>query len=163
MGKLTDKTPPKHDSLEQYFADDAATDALALLDSDPNSARDALLLVAGYIQRGEALPGNLAAFLVDAIEAAMAKPPKLRAKALTDELGLTTNNARPAGDKVKIALEAYDRIKATKGKKKEEAYATVGQQHSINAKTVTRYLEEAKPAVEEFDAKYPLPEKRTKG
>ena len=45
--------------LEQYFADDAATDALALLDSDPNSARDALLLVAGYIQRGEALPGDI--------------------------------------------------------------------------------------------------------
>lgn len=149
MGKLTDKTPPKHDSLEQYFADDAATDALALLDSDPNSARDALLFVAGYIRRGEALPGNLAAFLVDAIEAAMAQPPKLRAKALTDELGLTANNRRPAGDWATIGAEVERLVKA--GDSEEKAIGALSDETGVSDRTVQRYWDKYRLAAKKFD------------
>lgn len=135
--------------LEQYFADDAATDALALLDSDPNSARDALLLVAGYIERGEALPGNLADYLVYAIEAAMAKSVKLRAKALTDELGLTANNRRPVGDWATIGAEVERLVKAVDSE--EKAIGALSDKTGLSDRTVKRYWDKYRLAAKKFD------------
>ncbi|MCY1436948.1 hypothetical protein D9M71_530890 [compost metagenome] len=44
------------------------------------------------------MPQGLADHLADAIETSMGKPAKHRAKALTDELGLTAKNRRLAAD-----------------------------------------------------------------
>lgn len=68
----------ERDTLEQYFADDVATVFLGKAKSDPDAARDALLIAAGYIRRGEALPGNLADHLAGAIEAAIRYEIELR-------------------------------------------------------------------------------------
>ncbi len=149
MGMLTDKTSPKRDSLEQYFADDAATDALALSDSDPDAAKKVMLIAAGYIRRGEALPGNLAEYLVEAIEAAMAKPVKLRAKALTDELGLTANNRRPRGDWATIGAEVERRVNA--GESPEKAIVDLSLDTGISDRTIKRYWPKYRLAAKKFD------------
>ncbi len=85
---MKSKAKKTQKGLEHYLADDVATNALARIESDPDAARDVLQIASGYIRRGEPLPGNLAEYLAGAIEAAMAKPAKFRAKALSDELGL---------------------------------------------------------------------------
>jgi hypothetical protein len=152
MGILTDKPKPGGNRLEQYFADDAATEALALVDSDPDAAKNALLIVADYIQRGEALPGNLADFLVAAIEAAMAKPVELRAKAFTDELGLTANNRRPAGDWLAIGAEVERLVKA--GNSEEKAIGALSDETGVSDRTVKRYLDKYRLAAKKFDASF---------
>lgn len=135
--------------LEQYFADDAATDCLTRADSDPDAAKDTLLIAAGYIRRGEALPGNLAQYLAEAIEAAMAKPEKFRAKALTDELKLTAQNRRPAGYWATIGGEVETLIK--EGSTRENAFSEIGEQHGISQETVKRYWKIYEPAAAAFD------------
>jgi hypothetical protein len=152
MGMLTDKPKPGHNSLEHYFADDAATEALALVKTrDPDAARDALLLAAGYIQRGEVLPGNLADFLVNAIEAAMAKPTeKQRAKTLTVELGLTGLNSRPVGSWATVGGEVESRVNA--GESPENACIDVSAESGISDRTVKRYWDKYKKAAAQFDA-----------
>lgn len=152
MGLLTDKTPPKRDSLEEYFADDAATEALALLKTDdPDAARDALLLVAGYVQRGEALPGNLAHYLADAIDASMGKATaKARAKALTNALGLTAENRRPAGDWAEIGGKV-ERIYRECGSE-EIACGAVADSTGVSDRTVRRYWDKYKEQAALFDA-----------
>jgi hypothetical protein len=150
MGMLTDETPSHRDSLEQYFADDAATDALALADSDPEAAKSVLLIASGYIRRGEALPGNLAEYLVEAIETAMAKPQKLRAKALTDELMLTANNRRPAGDWARTGGEVERRVNA--GESPEKAILDLSLDTGISDRTIKRYWDKYKTLAAQLDA-----------
>ena len=152
MGMLTDKTKPERNSLEQYLADDAATEALALVKTDdPDAARDALLLVAGYIQRGEMLPGNLANYLVSAIETAMDKPTKRqRAKTLTVELGLSGLNRRPVGNWVNIGAEVERRTSA--GDSEEKACGDVSDGKGISDRTVKRYWDKYKKLAAQFDA-----------
>lgn len=57
-------------SLEQYFSDQKATDALENAQSDPQAAKEALVIAADYIRRGLPLPGNLADHVAGAIPAA---------------------------------------------------------------------------------------------
>lgn len=152
MGMLTDKPKPGRDTLEQYFADDAATGTLALVKTDdPDAARDALLLVAGYIQRGEVLPGNLADYLVGAIETAMEKPTaEQRAKTLTVELGLSGLNRRPVGDWATIGGEVERRAKVCGSE--ENACLDVSLDTGISDRTVRRYWDKYKKAAAQFDA-----------
>lgn len=142
MGLLTDKAKPVIDKLEQYFSDEAATEALALVEtSDPNAAKDALLLAAGYIERGVALPGNLAHYLVKAIETAMAEPTqKQRAKALTVALGLTALNKRPVGDWASVGADVELHI--SKGASEDRALLDVSDQYGISKSTTKRYWKE---------------------
>jgi hypothetical protein len=149
MGLLTDKpTPviaaPKIDSLEHYFADDAATDALARAESDHDAARDALLIAAEYIRRGEALPGNLADHIAGAIEAAMVKPQKVRAKALTDKLHLTANNRKPKKDYVSIGAEIERHI--SKHSSEDKALLDICEIHNIGKSTAWRYWQDYQSA-----------------
>jgi hypothetical protein len=88
----------KEEGLDHYFSDELATDALANAEFDPEAAKDALLIAGDYIKRGVPLPDILAHHIAGAIEEAMAKPKKLRAKALTDELRLSAVNRRPKAD-----------------------------------------------------------------
>lgn len=138
------------DPLAEYFADDDATAFLAKAESDPDAARDALLIAAGYIRRGDALPGNLAEHLAGAIEAAMAKPEKLRAKALTDELNLTANNARPAGDWAHIGCEAEELVR--KGLTQEKAFGKISNKYDMSEITVRRYFRQCDKAQALIDA-----------
>lgn len=140
----------ERDKLYEYFFDDAANDFLARAESDPDAARDVLLIAAGYIRRGEALPGNLAEHLAGAIEAAMAKPEKHRAKALTDELNLTANNARLAGNFVEIGCDVERHIK--EGSTQKKAFTDIGKQYGISASTVKRCWEKFVPVAAKFDA-----------
>lgn len=150
MGMLSDKPKPGLDALEQYFADDAATAALSLSESDPEAAKDALLIAAGYIRRGEVLPGNLADNLAGAIEAAMAKPPRLRAKAFTDELRLTAKNRRPASNWISIGAEVERQIKG--GKNQETAIGDVEANTDISFSTIQRYWKEYVKVSVKYDA-----------
>ena len=139
MGLLTDKAKPVIDKLDQYLSDDAATEVLALvMTKDPNVAKEALLLAAGYIERGIALPGNLADYLVKAIETSMAKPTeKERAKALTVALGLTGLNKPPAGDWASIGADVELHI--SKGASQDRALLDVSDQYGVSKSTTKRY------------------------
>lgn len=136
--------------LAEYLADDVATDFLARAESDPDAARDALLVAAGYIRRGEAFPGNLADHLAGAIEAAMAKPEKHRAKALTDELNLTANNARLSGDWMTIGDDVERLIEG--GSTQKKAFADIGLRYGISVSTVKRFWAKFVPLLAEFEA-----------
>lgn len=144
-----DKATWERCGLEQYFSDETATDCLACAESDPSAASEALLIAASYIRRGEALPGNLAQFLVEAIEAAMLKPEKFRAKALTDELNLTGNARRPADDWATIGYEVEVLIQ--QGNTQGNAFGGVAEQYEISEETVKRYWKIYAPAAKAFD------------
>jgi hypothetical protein len=148
---MSDKPKPGCNSLEQYFADDAATEALALIGTeDTNAAHDALLLAAGYIERGEPLPGNLANYLVMAITKAMAMPEHKRAKSLTDNLGLTAKNRRKKGSWSTIGGEIERRVSA--GTSPENACLDVSAETGISDRTVKRYWDQYKRIAAQFDA-----------
>ncbi len=152
MGLLTDKAKPVIGSATHYFSDDAANEALALVKTrDPDAAKDALLLAAGYIERGAALPGNLADYLVKAIETAMAEPTeKQRAKTLTVELGLTGLNSRHVGDWASIGADVERRV--NQGESPENACIDVADEIKISDRTVKRYWDKYKKASAQFDA-----------
>lgn len=152
MGQLTDKAKPVIDKLEQYFPDEAATEALALVKtSDPDAAKDALLLAAGYIERGVALPGNLADYLVKAIETAMVEPTqKQRAKALTVALGLTALNKRPDSDWASVGADVERHIKE-RHSGTEKAVQDVASQYGISERTAERNWQDYKLASAKFE------------
>ncbi len=152
MGLLTDKAKPVIDKLEHHFSDEAATEALALvMTKDPNAAKDALLLAAGYIARGVALPGNLADYLVKAIDTSMTEPTqKKRAKALTVALGLTALNKRPVSDWASFGADVERHIKehhSDVGK----ALQDVSSQYGIDMRTAERYWHDYKLASAKFE------------
>lgn len=151
MNLPTDKAKPGIDKLEQYFSDDAATEALALvMTKDPNAAKDALLLAAGYIARGEALPGNLADYLVKAIEKAMAEhTQKKRAKVLTVALGLTARNKRPSSDWASVGADVERHINE-RSSTAEKAIQDVSEQYGIDERTAERYWHYYKLASAKF-------------
>lgn len=152
MGLLTDKAKPVIDKLEQYFSDDAATEALALVKTrDPDAAKDALLLAAGYIERGVALPGNLADYLVKAIETSMAKTTeKQRAKALTVALGLTGLNRRPVSDWASVGADVERHINE-RHNGEDRALQDVSEQYGIAKRTAERNWHDYKLASAKFE------------
>lgn len=152
MDLPTDKAKPGIDKLEQYFSDDAATEVLALvMTKDTNAAKEALLLAAGYIGRGVALPGNLADYLVKAIETAMAEPTqKQRAKALTVALGLTALNRRPVSDWASVGADVERHINE-RHSGLGKALQDVSSQYGIDMRTAERNWHEYKLASAKFE------------
>lgn len=149
MGLLTNKTTcvvelPKVGSLDHYFSDERATAAVSNAASNPEAAKDALLIAADYLKRGVPLPGILASHLADAIEAAMEKPEKLRAKALTDELRLTANNRRPRKNYVHIGAEIEREI--SDHGNEEMALLKISEIHNIDKSTAWRYWQDYQSA-----------------
>ena len=80
----------------------------------------------------------------------MAKPKKNRAKALTDELNLTANNARLAGNFVDIGCDVEHLIK--EGSTQKKAFTDIGKKNGISASTVKRCWEKFVPVAAKFDA-----------
>jgi hypothetical protein len=83
--------------------DDRVDMLLTRAKSDPDAAALALQWMAMSLRKYGKMPQGLADHLADAIEASMGKPAKHRAKALTDELGLTAKNRRLAADVFTVA------------------------------------------------------------
>jgi hypothetical protein len=81
-----------------FSVDDRVQMLLTRAKSDPEAAAEALRWIARSLRKYGKMPQGLADHLADAIDASMGKPAQYRAKALTDELGLTANNRRPAAD-----------------------------------------------------------------
>lgn len=138
------------DSLENFFADEQVTDYLAHAESDPEAARNALLIAAQYIRQGKVLPGNLANHLAGAIEAAMAKPQRSWARELSVELHLTSLNRRPADDWATIGSEVAYLIE--EGHSQEDAFGKVADNYKISFETVKKYWRIYKPAADSFYA-----------
>ncbi len=154
MDLPTDKafvTTPKEQSLDHYFSDEVATDALAKAESDPEAAKDALLIAADYIKRGVPLPGILAHHIAGAIEAAMAKPKELRAKALTDELRLSAVNRRPKADWALVGADVEHHINEHQ-RGKDRALLDVSERHNIDKRTAERYWRKYKQRSAGFQA-----------
>lgn len=82
--------------------DDRVDMLLAQAKFDPEAAAEALRWMAMSLRKSGMMPQGLAEHLADAIEASMGKPIKYRAKALTDELGLTAKNRRSAADEFTV-------------------------------------------------------------
>ena len=140
MDLPTDKAvvaPPKEGGLDHYFLDELATSALANAESDPEAAKDALLIAAGYIKRGVPLPGNLADHIAGAIEAAMAKPKERRAKALTDELSLSAVNRRPKADWALVGADVERHI--SEEANEDKALLDMSDKYGISKSTTLRY------------------------
>lgn len=78
--------------------DDRVDMLLTQAQSDPEAAALALRWIARSLREYGKMPQGLAVHLADAIDVSMGKPAKYRAKALTDELGLTAKNRRPGAD-----------------------------------------------------------------
>ena len=78
--------------------DDRVHMLLTQAESDPEAAALALRWIAISLREHGRMPQGLADHLADAIDASMGKPAKCRAKALTDELGLSAKNRRPGAD-----------------------------------------------------------------
>ncbi len=119
--------------------------------SHPDAAADALMLVAGYLRRHEAVPSELARYLADAIEASMSKPNKIRAKVFTNNLHLTGNNRRPAGYWYDIGRDADNLI--DDGKKQADAFSEIAEKYNsypqmrISEETVKKYWREYRAAL----------------
>jgi len=141
---------PKEGSLDHYFSDERATDALANAESDPEAAKVALLIAADYVRRGAPLPGNLADHIAGAIEAAMAKPKNLRAKALTYELRLSAVNRRPKADWALIGSDVERHI--TRGASQDRALLDVSDKYGLSKSTAERYWNDYKSRSLELQA-----------
>lgn len=114
-----------------------AADAIGRAPSDPGAATEVLRIAAGYLRRGEPLPANLADYLADAIEAAMAKPAEHRLSALGLELNLTASNRRPAAHWVDIAHRCEE---LQDGTRSTDAVANdVAAEFGIGVSTAKRY------------------------
>lgn len=100
------------------------------------SATTALVTAAIYIRTGQPLPRDVAIWLADAISASMAKPPKNRAKALTDELGLTDNNARKKAGVTEVGLHVDSEI--NDGRSKTKAQEITAENLGFSLKTIQR-------------------------
>lgn len=130
--------------------DSKAIDALNWADSHADAARDALLMAAEYMRRGEALPPALAQYLCEAIECAMAKDnPKERARALTTELKLTAINRRPKGYWLDIGGDACELLDS--GATQDSAFAEVAEKYNTSPDTVRNYWREYDKASKEYD------------
>lgn len=139
----------ERNTLYEYFADDVATDFLAQAESNPNAAKEALILAASYIRRREALPGNLADYLAGAIEKAMKEPEMNRAKALTDNLYLTVNNRRPIADWVMICSEVEQLI--NEGSTQKKAFEDLANNYNVDEGTIKNHFRKYKVVVKQID------------
>jgi hypothetical protein len=122
-------------------------DAINWSESHADAAADALLILAQYLRRGEAVPSELAKYLADAIEASMEKPSKARGKAFTDELHLTANNRRPVGYWLEIGQAIEELI--SNGHSNEIAKAKIVEKYGISEKTAANYLDRYREAINE--------------
>lgn len=111
--------------------DAEAMEYLSAAPGDPEAAAEALRLAARYIREGKPLPDPLAGHLADAIDAAMAKPTRARAKEFARELHLTALNARPKGDLFEIGRE-FEALRR-RGLTVESAYARLVESYKVDA------------------------------
>lgn len=115
---------------------------------DEDHAVVALLKIAKYLREYGALPSNLAEYLADAIVASMVKPKGKRAKAFTDELGLTANNARPKTTAFDVGM-AINRLKA-EGLSEDAAKLDIADAWGLSKNTVSNHFKEDKAFSKKF-------------
>lgn len=126
--------------------DSKAQEYIAAAPHDGDAAARVLVHFAQLLRRREQIPGNLADYIADAIEASMGKPTLRRAKAFTDELHLTTNNRRPA-DWHKLGAKFAELLAA--GCSETRAALTIADDFNVSTSTARkcwREYERAKTA-----------------
>ena len=135
-------------TLEKYFGDEAASEALRNAEHDPSAAWDALVSAAGYLERNQPLPGNLANHLARAINKASFAPMTQRVRVLTDLLYLTASNRARSFDRLQAALDAYDEIK--RGATQENSFANLGEKYGVSSESIKGAFRECRVAIEDF-------------
>lgn len=115
-------------------------------ETDEDHAVVALLTIAKYLREYGALPSNLAEYLADAIVASMVKPKGKRAKAFTDELGLTAKNRRPASTAIDVGVAVY--LQTREGKSVDAGMNAVAEELGVDKKTIAKYQAEMKRFIE---------------
>jgi hypothetical protein len=123
---------------------------LTRAESDPVSAMKLLEMLAKNL-RARTLPNRmLADSMADAIEAAAAKPTAYQARALTDELHLTSQAQRPAASWLVIGPAVQTRI--DQGVSKTKAVGELAAEYDVDPKTIRNYYKHYVTAKQKHDA-----------
>jgi len=118
-------------------------------ESDPASAMKLLELLAKDL-RMRTLPNRmLADYIADAIELAAAKPTAYQARALTDELYLTTQERRPAHSWLEIGSAM--RMLVSGGVSQTKAKVEVAVEFGVDERTALNYYKKYVAAKEQHD------------
>lgn len=128
-------------------------DLLSSIESNPRNSGRLLEIAAEKIRAGVPLQGQLGNFFADAFELAAAKPLHLQARALTDELWLTTATRRPVHSWVLVG-EAFGRL-VRNGVTQAEAMLATAAQFEINETTALTYYKKYMAAKKKHDADLP--------
>lgn len=161
-GRLSEKKAEKNseenaregdkDSPEPVVSLDFSVEVHELLtraESDPASAMKLLVMLAKNL-RARTLPsGVLADYVADAIEATAAKPTDYHARALTDELHLTSQDRRPKHSWVEVGYEMYSRV--GEGNSQTKAKVDVAAKYDLDERTVLTYYKKFMMAKEAHD------------
>ncbi|MCA1856416.1 hypothetical protein LE190_10860 [Massilia oculi] len=128
----------------------AVHELLSRAESDPASAMKLLEMLAKDL-RARTLPNRmLAGYVADAIEAAAAKPTTYQARALTDELHLTSQDRRPAHSWLEIGHAMHMLI--SEGSSQTKAKLEVAVEYHIDEGTALKYYKQYVAAKQRHDS-----------
>ena len=138
------ENPPKLDFHPGVY------EALRLAPASSDGAVQALLIAAEYFRKREALLGQLADYLADAIECSMHKDQDYRNAALLRELYLTAENRRPVrASDLSVAQDVIELIDDC-GYSQNKATKEVAENYGISASTAKRMYKKNRLAIEEY-------------
>lgn len=127
-----------------------ASDLIARVESDPGAAAALLTIAAEKIRHGAPLPVPMREWFAGALQAAAAQPVHLRAKSLTDELGLSARNRRPKGSWVEIG-HAFEELMQCENRSQSSTKREIAVQFSVDEKTALTYWRKYVDAKEAHD------------
>lgn len=120
--------------------------AIRLAPADAEQAARVLTLAAELLRKRERLPHDLADYLADAFEAAMAKPPEHRVQHLALELHLRASNRRPT----RVGwTDAYQVMQDNPGMSKAQLARAIVRKFSVSESTAKRLIDQARNAERE--------------
>lgn len=121
----------------------------SLAESDQNSAMELLKLLAKSLRARSLPPDMLADFVADAIDVAAAKSVSYQARALTDELHLTTQARRPANSWLVVGHAVHFLVAS--GKSRTKANVQVAVQYGVDEGTALKYHKQFMAAKQKHD------------
>lgn len=133
--------------MAKLLVDLKASHALQRIESDPDAAAEALLLVAKYLRAREELPDDLVDWFAGAIEASMAKRTKKeKEQALLHELGFRQLNRRKKDSWIRVGRR-FEELLYEEELNQNQAASAIAVEFGIDESTAKRYWRDYRKAI----------------